>query len=335
MKKYVVGIDFSKETMNYCCLLGSADNVVAEGVVSNSKDGSREMVRNLRRLKSGLRNGDFLFCGENTGIYSLCAADYLHSKGYTVWLESPLQIKYSSGMRREKTDAADARMIAEYATRHQDKVKCYNPCPESVSKLNALLKTHEALTDTKRRFKCLMGSLKEIPCTLKKALDEICAQLKETDRKIKKMLEEESAFSENAKLAVSVPGISSIVAAAILIDTRNFTRFDNARSYASHAGCVPCKYESGSSVYRSPRVNKMSNRHINALLTQGALSLMTHNPKIRAYVAKKKEEGKHIACIANNVKNKIIHLLFAVIRKRTPYDNAYKHQTYSAYALYV
>ena len=127
MEKLVIGIDFSKETMNFCCLRSTVNTVVLEGVVDNNQDGCKEMIRKLRALQHGIKVCDFLFCGENTGCYSIEVADYLFSKKYVIWLESPLQIKLSSGVRREKTDAADARMIAEYAFRHQDKAMAYNP----------------------------------------------------------------------------------------------------------------------------------------------------------------------------------------------------------------
>lgn len=137
MENLVIGIDFSKETMNFCCLRGSADRIVLEGVVSNDQEGCKEMIRSLRALQTGLKVDNFLFCGENTGCYSLEVADYLFSKKYVIWLENPLQLKLSSGMRREKTDVADARMIAEYAFRHKDKARAYNPQSKGIITLKA------------------------------------------------------------------------------------------------------------------------------------------------------------------------------------------------------
>ena len=325
MEKLVIGIDFSKETMNYCCLQGSVTHVVLEGVVENSKEGCKEMVRNLRSLKSGVKVRDFLFCGENTGYYSIAVSDYLTSKGYTIWLENPLQIKLSCGIRRGKTDAADARMIAEYAFRHQDKAVAYNPCSESMQKLKSWLKTHDKLTEMKTSLQNLIKGLPVVPPTLDKTLEEVKKQLKETDRQIKKLLAEEEELSKNASLAISVPGISYVTAAAILVDTQNFTRFTDPRKYASHTGCVPYKRESGTSIHYRPHVSKASNRYINSLLTQGAVSLMTHNEDMKAYASKKRREGKHSGCIINNIRNKIVHRLFAVIRQQKPFDKDYKH----------
>lgn len=320
MEKLVIGIDFSKETMNFCCMRGSANRILLEGVVTNNQDGCKEMIRELRSLQSGLKVNNFLFCGENTGCYSLEVAEYLFSKKYVIWLESPLQIKLSSGIRREKTDAADARMIAEYAFRYQDRAKAYNPQSRSIIELNAWLKAHNALKDVKVSLQNLIKGMKVVPCTLVQALENVMVQLKESDRKIRELLRKEDEFSMNASLMMSIPGISYISAAAILIDTRNFTRFTDPRKYANHTGCVPHKYDSGSTIHRKPHVSKASNRYINSLLTQGTVSLMTHNSQTKEYVNKKMKEGKNNGCIINNIRNRTIHRIFAVIREQKPFD---------------
>lgn len=323
MEKLVIGIDFSKETVNYFCFDGRIENFLIEGVVENSVAGCKEMIRQLRSLKPGIRVRDFLFCGENTGFYSLTVSDYLYAKKYFIWLENPLQIKLSSGLRREKTDKADARMIAEYALRYQDKARAYNPNSQSIQKLKGWLKAHNTLRDSKTALANVISTMPEVPATLKKALEEIKEQLKETDKQIKKLLETDEELAPNAKLIISVPGISYISAAAFLIDTRNFTRFSDARKYANHAGCVPHRHESGTSIYKNPRTSKASNRCINSLLTEGARSLMTHNKETQEYVRKKTQEGKCQQTIVNNVRNKIIHRMFAVIRDRVPFDKDY------------
>ena len=250
MEKLVIGIDFSKETLNFCCLQGASNRIVKEAVVSNNQSGCKEMIRMLRELCLKAHVSDFLFCGENTGCYSMEVSDYLFSKKYVMWLENPLQIKLSSGIRREKTDKVDARMIAEYAFRHQDKLKPYNPQTESIQELRLWLKTHDALKESRKSLINLSRSMKHVPRTLQMSIDELTEQLKQTDKKIKELLKEDDELAPNAKLAMSVPGISYVTTAAILVDTRNFTRFTDARKYANHTGCVPHKYSSGTSIDR-------------------------------------------------------------------------------------
>ena len=71
MAKLIIGIDFSKEKMNYCCMESESMSILQEGEVENSRKGCTQMTGRLRSLYKGLKAADFLFCGENTGMYSM------------------------------------------------------------------------------------------------------------------------------------------------------------------------------------------------------------------------------------------------------------------------
>jgi transposase len=122
MKKMVIGIDVSKEKLDFCLQLG--ERVIKETVVENT---TRAIVSFLKGvLKSRhLEIADVLLCAEYTGQYTWplgCASAEL---GVDLWLENPAQIKHSSGVHRGKNDRLDARRIAAYAVRFQDKVHLY------------------------------------------------------------------------------------------------------------------------------------------------------------------------------------------------------------------
>lgn len=51
---------------------------------------------------------------------------------------------------------------------------------------------------------------------------------------------------------------------------------------------------------------------------------MTHNKETKEYVIKKINEGKNNGCIINNIRNKIIHRVFAVIREQNAFEQGYK-----------
>ena len=237
MAKLIIGIDFSKEKMNFCCMDAQNMSILLEGAVENSRQGCGKMTKQLRGLQKGLRCRDFLFCGENTGIYSLETAECLTSRKYFVWLENPLQLKLSSGIRRSKTDTLDARMIAEYACRHLDKAKRFSPCGEGLKKLRELHLTRRKLKDCEVALKNFSGSLSKESLPASKALRKVMESIKESIRTLEKEIREqllhEPEFRENASLALTVPGISWVTASAIILDTRNFTRFSTARQYAS------------------------------------------------------------------------------------------------------
>jgi IS116/IS110/IS902 family transposase len=56
-------------------------------------------------------------------------------------------------------------------------------------------------------------------------------------------------------------------------------------------------------------------------------SAKKYNSQIKAYFEKKKEQGKHILLISNNIKFKLVNIAFAVIKRGTPYVDIYKYAT--------
>ena len=52
-------------------------------------------------------------------------AVFLQSQQAYVWVESPVEMKWSMGLQRGKTETVDAQRIALYAFRSQDKGKAY------------------------------------------------------------------------------------------------------------------------------------------------------------------------------------------------------------------
>jgi len=69
--------------------------------------------------KSGAPNVHI--CLEATGQYGDGVVAYLHAQGYSVIVVNPAQIKHygSSKLRRNKTDKADAKLIAEFCLREK------------------------------------------------------------------------------------------------------------------------------------------------------------------------------------------------------------------------
>ena len=313
MENLIVGIDFSKKTLNYCVLSGSVDNIAAEGVLGNNRKGWSSLLRLARKRLRACDACALLFCGEDTGLCSWPAAEWLTSHGCRVWLGDAFRMSRSMGYAPEKTDASDARRIADYAFRYSDKAVDYVPMTEADKRLRLLEKQHRTLTDVKVKLKNTVGALSAL----------LEGQTRELE--VERLLKTDPELAPNAALAVSVPGVSYTTAAAVMVDTRNFTRFTDGRKYAAHVGCVPYRCESGTSLKKRPHVSKHSNRRLNSLFTQGAVSIMTRNRQMMEYARRKRAEGKNTGFIINNIRCKTIKRLFAVIRDRTPFREDYRN----------
>ena len=69
----------------------------------------------------------------------------------------------------------------------------------------------------------------------------------------------------------------------------------------------------------------MANRHLKTKLTLAAQNAVRFDPELREYYLRKRSEGKNNWLVLNNVKNKLIHRIFAVVRDRQTYEKQYVH----------
>ena len=331
-KNLFIGIDFSKKTFDVSVLHHSNLLSAAYQQFDNNKEGCAGLLKWVKSLTKVPVEG-WLFCGEHTGLYSLCLSEFLIKKGLFVWLENPLQIKQSSGIKREKNDKADSRDIALYAYRFQDRARRYQLPDKALRAIELLFSFRQRLIDNKKR---LLVSAAEVRQVLsrnttaryiyeqsQKDIERLNKEIKEVEKRMLAQIKSDESLQENFTLVTSIKGVALINTVAILLATQNFTRFDNPRQFACYAGMAPFGKHSGTSINSKPKVSRLANKKIKTLLTQAAKSAMAHDPIIRRYYERKAAEEKDKWLITNNVRNKIVHTIFAIVRNRQPYSVNY------------
>lgn len=128
-----VGIDVSKDTLDACRL--ASDGTTRQRVFANAPAGFVALIAWVDRSAEGHSRH---FGMEATGPSSHGLAVYLHAAGRRVSVVNPTRIRHAGLMRGRgnKTDAADARLIAEYTLRERPPAWC--PPPPEVLDLQAL-----------------------------------------------------------------------------------------------------------------------------------------------------------------------------------------------------
>jgi len=333
-KSLFIGIDFSKKTFDVSVIHQNNLQAVDYRQFENSKEGCIALLKWIKSLtKEPIAN--WLFCGEHTGLYCICLSEFLIKKGLFVWLENPLQIKMSSGIKREKNDKVDSREIALYAFRYQDRARAYQLPDKALKSLELLLSFRARLVSNK---KGLLVSASEIRQVLKrdstarfiyersvKEIERINKDIKEVEKRMLEQIASDECLQENYELVSSIKGVALINTATILVATQNFTRFENSRQFACYAGMAPFGKQSGTSTNSKPRVSNLANKKIKTLLTQAVKCAIIHDPNIRQYYERKLAEGKDKWLITNNVRNKIIHRVFAIVRSKQKYQIDYRN----------
>jgi transposase len=121
---------------------------------------------------------------EATGYYSVGAANFLHEQGYSVYIVNPFCIKSfaSSKLSRNKTDEADAVLIAEYIKTNE--ARAYKPHSEMNNKLRAFDKSLESFKLLRAQAKNQLSNAYYLPKELVKYWKDTIRHFDKQIRKI-------------------------------------------------------------------------------------------------------------------------------------------------------
>lgn len=332
MKNLFIGIDFSKLTIDVSFFEREHFGEFSHRQFSNDKEGFKEMLVWMKK-ETRIPSSEWMFCGEHTGLASIALSEYLTAKGLFIWIDSALQIKLSMGIRRSKNDKVDSEQLALYAYRFQDKAKAYVIPSNELSSLgllhayrNRLIKAKVGLLQAATEMRTVIKRDPTARFIYEKTIQQINKlkkDIKEVEKKMLECIKKDPILDKSYKLLTSIIGISLVNASIMLIYTANFTRFLSARSYACYVGVAPFAKDSGTSKHAPPRISKIANKEIKALLTQAARCATRFDPQIKEYYDRKRAEGKKERVIINNIRNKIIYRAFAVINRQKPYSENY------------
>ncbi len=332
-KSLFIGIDFSKKTFDVSLIDGNNPNGISGyNQFENTKVGCNQLLKWVRSW-SKASTTEWLFCGEHTGLYSVLLSEFLIKKNLFVWLENPLQIKLSTGIKRDKNDKVDSREIALYALRFQDKAKESQLSDKSLKSLELLLGFRDRLIGNKH---ALLVSAVELRAVLnrdvtaryiyeqsQKDIERINKEIKCVEAKMKEVVDSNDAIKETYEVVSSIKGVALINTVAIIVATKNFSRFENSRQFACYAGMAPFGKQSGTSIKTGPHVSHLANKRIKTLLTQAAQCAIRYNSDLKQYYTRKVAEGKNKWVVLNNVRNKLIHCIFALVRDKQLYQEGF------------
>lgn len=342
MKNIVIGIDFSKETFDATVLDLSKTNGVLPASINgmhekfkNSKRGFQQLLGWAKKLTKQEPSKDWVFCGEQTGKYSLGLCDFLFEKGLDMWCEAPLRIKRCMGIVRGKNDSLDSLRIAEYAYRYQDKMITYQPVSEAISQLKALFLARLKFVEQRkalfvRNNTCTEYSKgteaeKTVAKLSRKLIEQYDESIKKLEEEMQVLIDSNDEILETFENISSIKGISLINASAFIIYTNNFKDFGaDPRRIASYWGVAVFAQDSGTSVHHPARTSPMCSKTLKSLLSEAAMAARIYNPEIKQYYNRLIAKGKHKGVALNNVKNKLVHIITALAVNKTKYVEGYE-----------
>ena len=321
---YFIGIDVSKKKMDVAVIDSSGKTLVEKIVVNEQSKLGSFILGIIRKFKTG--KDQVLICCEDTGIYSKPLKLACAECNLNLWVENAYKIKKAASDFRGKSDKKDALRIAEYALRYNDRQVLYKESSPQESSLGTLLAARETLLGTITGLKQQLSESKDFDREKHKLLKDCYAktlstlqkELKSVEQRIHELVEQNEELSGNVKLLRSIPGIGLQSALNFIVYTRNFTSFGSAKHLACYAGVVPFPNQSGT-MQKRDRVSSFANKKLKKLLHLAAMSASRAKGELKQYYIRKVMEGKNKMSVLNAIRNKLVHRMFAVMQRQTPY----------------
>ncbi len=307
------GIDYHKRTSTICFIFPDGKKEIKSVLSENLV---KELV-NRKNIFAGIEAS----CGVNHVV------DQFKAAGINVKIINPNKFR-GIGIGGKKTDIKDAEALAECLK--------VNFIPEVYHKgigarrLKSLLRIREQYVQSRvSATNHTRGILREYGITINTGAenfwDEIAGKLEELDFEIlkqkltdmvfesRRLAAKEKDVEESLKILLagdpravylqSIPGVGLMTTAAILAIGDDFSRFPNAKSFASYLGLVPSESSSGDKVRRGA-ITKAGQDLARKYLIHGARSLLifsNENSKepIRRWAFKlKNKRGMNKATVA-------------------------------------
>lgn len=117
----------------------------------------------------------------------------------------------------------------------------------------------------------------------------------------------------------TIPGIGTTLAATILSEIGDISRFSSAAKLAAFAGIDPTVKQSDEFTATHNHMSKRGSPYLRRALWQASTCAVIHDPALKAFFEKKRAEGKPYMNAIGHVTRKLTNIIFAVLRDNKPY----------------
>jgi len=320
--QHILGIDVSKAKLDVILL---SEGKKYHKTINNNQKGFKYLERWLKTRHVPKMHA----CMEATGQYGEEFAEYLYERDHLVSVVNPARIKRygESKLHRNKTDKADADLIAEFCLK--EKPGPWEPLSPEIKHLRALIRRLRALKANKQQEKNRLTSGERDEWVL----DNLKAHIDFLDNRIDAIKDEIDEYVKNTPglksqqdLLTSIPGISTLTANTLLAEIGDFSAFENASQLAAYAGLNPKGHRSGSSINKKARISKEGRSELRCCLYMPAVVAIRCNPVIQSLSERLRERHLQKMEIVVAAMRKLLHLAYGVIKTQLPFDPNYGAQ---------
>ena len=257
---------------------------------------------------------------ESTGGYECRLAAELLEHGCRVAIVNPSRVRHlAKGLGQlAKTDRIDAGVLARYA--QVVELQFLEKTSEKQAELAALVQRRKQLVNlrTMESNRLELTTVKVARKSIEAVLALFEKQIKQIEKQIAKLLEDDDRWNKLSQLLLSIPGIGMLTAATLLAELPELGQL-NRQCVAALVGVAPYAADSG------PHVGKRTIRggraDLRRALYMATLTAKRCNPTIQAFAQRLHQAGKPFKLIMIACMRKLITIINAIINTNQPWRN--------------
>jgi len=310
MEAIIVGIDVSKDRLDV-----HVHPTTESFAVPRNAEGLDALIARLAPLKV------HTVAVEATGGFETVVAASLSAASLPVIVVNPAQVRaFATALgKRAKTDPIDAAVIARFVEATKPAIRAL---PDAETRLLADLVARRRqiiqmiVAERQRERQMPTRHLRKSAARLIKALEK---ELNILDADIDDAVRGSPVWCEKEDLLKSVPGVGDVTARTLLAEMPELGSLDR-REIASLAGLAPWTRQSGK--WRGKSFTGGGRSSVRTCLFMAALVAKRCNPVLKAFHQRLITAGKPkmVALIA--VARKLLTMLNAILRDKTPWQTA-------------
>jgi len=295
--------------------------------VTNTVPGFKKIIKMCKKYS---KYGSIKVAMEATGAYYLDVAIMLSEiKNIDLIVANPRATKAfaQASMERQKTDKVDSIMLTSFAEK-MDYPIWEKPSPETIQ-LRYFARIIHSFTEAKAKANNQLHALQSFNKTpkkviemVKKEIEFLATTIEKAKKEVTEVIKCDSELNRSFELLQTIKGIGKLSAIQILAEIKLIPDGLSHRQWVAFAGLDPRLHQSGTSIFKKPRISKAGNRYLRKSLFMPALSASKNDPYVKLYfehLVENRKLTKLQAIVA--IMRKLLHAIHGMLLSKKPFDN--------------
>ncbi|MFO8011008.1 MAG: IS110 family transposase [Dehalococcoidia bacterium] len=310
-----VGIDVAKKSIDVAVHLSNQ-----RWNLTNDDEGIDQALSCLKGLEPAL------VVLEATGGLETALAAALTAAALPVVIVNPRQVRDFSKAtgKLAKTDTIDARVLAHFAAAVKPVLRTL-PDAETQEFATIVARRRQVVDMLTAERNRLGSARKPVKERIRAHIDWLEQELADINKDLDQSIRNSPVWREKENLLRRIKGIGPVVSRTLLAQLPELGTL-NRKQIAALVGVAPLNRDSGQ--FRGKRTVWGGRASVRAVLYMATLTATRHNPTIAAFYARLTAAGKPKKLALTACMRKLLTILNAILKHRTPYSPANSRQIF-------